>query len=186
VERVKRALFCLELLVLAIGYLHAAEKQPTGFAQHCGVDLGKATETYYADASGTGWKRYKTLQNVPELENDFGELARVWVSQNSPTMVLTEAPGQDFTAYHSYCFDRSGALTSLKYELRTAWGWAYLEEHTSSSGEEAIKKFIDENVGKEIPAPRQAADVNEALKPEIHRTLSTLPFYKLMNVEGGN
>jgi len=127
------------------------------------------------------WKEYKSIADVPELDTDGGQSAQVWHDNQGRPLVYTVEPGEDFWTYTRYCFDKSGQLTRVGFEVRTAWGWGYRLEgavlggalHPHSSG------FFDTENGQPIEKPKDADGVPGALTPKLYPTFSKLPFARL-------
>jgi hypothetical protein len=137
-----------------------------------------------ADPDGKhGWREYQSVKDVPEIENGFGEFARLWAGSDGNILIRTEEPGEDFNAYTDYCFDRTGQLVELRFELRTAWGWGYRKEGRVANKTLApqISEFFSTKNGERVNRPEQAADVPEALRPHLYFRESMLPFYKLLS-----
>lgn len=94
----------------------------------CDVSKGQAPKHVLAQPDAySPWREYPTQKDIPEIQPGRGESALLWNGREGDTLVRTEEPGQDFSAYSEYCFGKAGELTELKFELRTAWGWGYRE-----------------------------------------------------------
>lgn len=153
-------------------------------AQRCGVDQNQPPQRIFADPDGKqGWREYRSVKDLPELQNDAGEFAGLWAGRDGRVLVSTQEPGEDFASYTDYCFDSTGQLVQLRFQLRTAWGWGYQEEGPIRSGILTSKKtkFFDTKTEMPIIRPGQAADIPEALKPRLYIRKSKLPFFKLLS-----
>ena len=63
----------------------------------------------FADPEGKkDWKEYGTLKEVPTLANDAGKYAGLLPGVDGNSLIVTEEPGEDFTAYTYYCLTRRG------------------------------------------------------------------------------
>jgi hypothetical protein len=162
--------------------LHVRAGQ-TRTAQRCGVDQDQAPMGVYADFDGKGWRQYQNAKSIPELELNVGAAAFLWSGSNGNQLVSLQEPGEDFAAYSDYCFDKSGKIIQLRYELRTAWGWGFRQEgaFTKNSFRPETGEFFDTVTGQRIERPDQANDIQDALKPRVYRTTSQLPFSKLLS-----
>jgi hypothetical protein len=98
-------------------------------------------------------------------------------------LIRLEEPGEDFHAYTDYCFVKTGHLLSLRFELRTAWGWGFREEGPIVNG--TLKPRTSEffNTKDELPVtrPEQANDVPDALRLHLYARKSRLPFAQLLS-----
>jgi hypothetical protein len=155
----------------------------TQTAQRCGASQDQPAARVFADSDGLGWHEYQNIKNVPELQLNGGSAALLWLGSDGNLLVGVQEPGEDFTAYTDYCFDRTGHLLQLRYELRTAWGWDYREEGPFSNGKlkREISEFFSPETEQPIKKPEQADDVPDALKPHIYLKKSQLPFFKLLS-----
>ncbi len=137
----------------------------------------------FADPDGKNeLKEYRTMDAIPELSNDGGAFARLWTGTDGKVLIRIEEPGEDFAEYSDYCFDRTGQLIQLRFELRTAWGWGYRTEGPILKGTLAVKmgEFFSTKTEAHIKRPQQADDIPDALKPGICLKKSKLPFFKLL------
>jgi hypothetical protein len=174
---------CILCLVAATASTSASAVGSSA-ARLCGVDMKKAAGRIFANPDGKhGWREYRTVKDVPEVELGFGEFARVWAGNESKTFVRTEEPGEDFSSYTDYCFDKAGNLLHVRFELRTAWGWGYRNEGSIQNGvlSAGTSEFFGTENGKPIPKPDQANDVPDALNPRLYLREAQLPFWKLMS-----
>ncbi len=157
-------------------------KSPT--AQLCEVEQDRPAQRIFADPDGKhGWSEYRSVKAVPELELGFGQLARLWAGSDGKGLIRLEEPGEDFNAYTDYCFGKTGQLLSLRFELRTAWGWGFREEGPIVNGILRPRTSEFFNTKDELPVtkPEQADDVPEALRPHLYARRSRLPFAKLLS-----
>jgi hypothetical protein len=152
-------------------------------ALRCGVDPEQLATRAFANSDGKhGWREYRSVKDVPELQLGFGQLARLWEGQDGKVLIRLEEPGEDFAAYTDYCFDKDGQLVALKFTLRTAWGWGFREEGAVTSGELTLQmsEFFDTKNESPVKRPEQADDIPDALKPHLYAQKSRLPFAKLL------
>jgi hypothetical protein len=152
-------------------------------ALRCGIDPEKPAVQIFANPDGKhGWREYRNVKDVPELELGVGQFARLWTETHGMVFIRLEEPGEDFAAYTDYCFDKDGQLVALKFTLRTAWGWGYREEGPLTSGELTPKmsEFFDTSNEAPVKRPEQADDIPDALKPHIYAQKSRLPFARLL------
>jgi hypothetical protein len=170
--------FCTFLLTCCL----AAQAKLTQTAQRCGANQDQPPARVYADFDGKGWREYKDVKSVPELELNIGSAVQIWPGADANLLVHLQEPGDDFAAYTDYCFDKEGNLVQLRYELRTAWGWGYRQEGplANDSLKLKIREFFNTKTGQHIERPNQASDVSDALKPRIYRRKSQLPFFKIL------
>jgi hypothetical protein len=180
----QRALaYCL--IIVALGSAASAEARQSQTALRCGVDQEQKAQRFFADPQGKNkWREYPDLDSVPELNGDEGgALARLWSGSNDNLLVSIEEPGQDFARYTDYCFDRSGQLTQVRFELRTAWGWGYRKEGPILKGSLAPKSsgYFSTKTEMRIASPEQSRDIPDALKPRIYLRKSKIPFFSLLS-----
>jgi hypothetical protein len=161
-----------------------ARATTTQTAQKCGAKPEEPAQRMFADTDGLNhWREYKELKAVPEGNPDGSGFARLWAGSNGQEFVLVQWGNQDWAWYAEYCFDKSGQLTRLRYELRTAWGWGRRLEGPFLGGRlvpETSEFFSTES---EQPIERPGSDPSELssyLEPRIYRTKSQLPFSRLL------
>jgi hypothetical protein len=174
---------CVFVLILSIGPLTGARAAQSPTAQKCGIDQHQPAQHIFANPDGKlGWREYRSVKDVPELENNAGEFALLWTGHNGSILISTQEPGEDFTAYTDYCFDSTGQLVQLRFQLRTAWGWGYREEGAIRKGllVPETSEFFDTKTDVHIAKPEQAADISDALKPRLYLRESQLPFRRLL------
>lgn len=153
-------------------------------AQQCGVEQDRLAQRIFADPDGEhGWSEYRSVKDVPELQLGFGQLARFWAGPDGKALIRLEEPGEDFNAYTDYCFSKTGHLLSLRFELRTAWGWGFREEGPIVNGTLRPRTSEFFNTKDELPVtrPEQADEVPDALRPHLYARTSRLPFAKLLS-----
>jgi hypothetical protein len=77
----------------------------------CGVDPDQSAARIFANPDGKhGWREYRAVKDVPELELGTGQFARLWTETHGMVLIRMEEPGEDFAAYTDYCFDRMANL----------------------------------------------------------------------------
>lgn len=153
-------------------------------AQQCGVEQNRLAQRIFADPDGEhGWREYRSVKDAPELQLGFGQLARFWAGPDGKALIRLEEPGEDFNAYTDYCFSKTGHLLSLRFELRTAWGWGFREEGPIVSGTLRPRTSEFFNTKDELPVtrPEQAGDIPDALRPHLYARTSRLPFAKFLS-----
>jgi hypothetical protein len=153
-------------------------------AQRCGVDQDRPAQRLFADPNGKhGWQEYRSLKDVPELAPGFGQFARFWAGPYGKALIRLEEPGEDFNIYTDYCFERTGQLVQLRFELRTAWGWGYREEGPVVNGALApqMSEFFGTKNEVAVTRPEQADDIADALRPQLYAQKSRLPFARLLS-----
>ena len=153
-------------------------------AQKCSWDHNQPPQHIFANPDGkSDWREYETFKEVPELHLDSGSFAKVWSGRDGKTHVSMQDLGEDFNTYADYCFDASGQLISLKYQLRTAWGWGYRTEGLIRKGVlvPSTEEFFSTQSGARIAKPEQAEDIHDALKPQLYLHKSQLPFFKVLS-----
>jgi hypothetical protein len=156
----------------------------TQTAQKCGAKPDEPPQRVFADPDGLDdWREYKELKAVPEGNPDGSGFARLWAGSNGQEFVLVQWSNQDWAWYAEYCFDKSGQLTQLRYELRTALGWGRREEGSFANGKFAAQtsEFFSTESGQSIKRPETASDFESALEPQIYQKKSQLPFSKLLH-----
>jgi len=153
-------------------------------AQHCGVDQDRPAQRFFAVPDEQhGWQEYRSIEDVPELELGIGQLARLWAGPDGNALIRVEEPGEDFSAYTDYCFEKTGGLMQLRFELRTAWGWGYREEGPVVDGALAprMSEFFGTKNEVEVAKPEDADDIAQALKPHLYTRKARLPFARLLS-----
>lgn len=176
------AVALIALLVAPRHCFAQAEKDAT--AERCGVDFKKPAQRVFADPSGKGpWTEFRDVRSVPDLSlDDGGAVARLWPGSDGSLFIFVEEPAEDFNIGSEYCFDKTGALTQMRFQVKTAWGWGFREEGPVKDGGIAAdtKEFFDTEKGGSIARPDEASDIAAALKPHVYRKIPDLPFGKLL------
>lgn len=180
--------FPVILFAFTTGTVQGATPQ-ANTEQRCGIESERPPQMVFAKVDDQQpWKEYKRVEDIPELSLGFGVSAEAWNGRNHALLIRTEEPGEDFNAYTEYCFDQSGRLVQVAYELRTAWGWGLRTGGTVIGG--AIhadsRVFFSTENERPIPKPEGADDVRDALKPSLYLTLDRLPFSKLLSSKEQN
>jgi hypothetical protein len=168
---------------VAIAFGASAATEKNSAALRCGVDAGKAAQRFFADPNGqNAWREYRSLKDVPDTKPGFGRIARLWAGSRNGVLIRLEEANDDFGSSTDYCFDRTGRLVTLRFELRTAWGWGFREEGPVVNGAVAprVSQFFSTNNEAPIARPEQADDVAEALRPDVYVRESRLPFARLL------
>jgi hypothetical protein len=152
---------------------------------HCSSDLNQSSERIFANPDLKGWKEYSSTKEVPPLDLENGEQAfTVTLSSSGRKYVRSVEYGPDSATYQSYCYDQAGKLRSLRYEMRTAWGWGYEDNRVFGDSGRTIqhtRRFFDTDSNRNIPRPSQADDVPDFLKPTIYPSFNLLPFIATFN-----
>jgi hypothetical protein len=172
------------LCLLAVTTDATASTGKNATARRCGVDQDRPAQRIFAAPDGKhGWREYRHLTDVPELELEFGESARWWAGRGGNFLIRTEEPGENFAAYTDYCFNKAGQLVQIRFELRTTSGWGYEQEGPIAKGSvmPQTSEFFSTKTGKSITKPDQAMDGAEALRPHLYLLKSQLPFSKLLS-----
>jgi len=152
-------------------------------AEGCGADTHQSPKWVFADSAGKhDWRPYAASGDVPEVQTDAGESALLWVGRDGKLFVEIDQPGEDFVIVSDYCYTKSGSLLAFSIDVRTAWGWGYFEQGDvrNGSSEITVSKFFDTKSEASIAKPPQAADIPEALKPQMYLRKSSLPFAELL------
>jgi hypothetical protein len=150
-------------------------------AEKCGANIDQSPQKTLADSDGSGtWHEYDKTTDIPPLAG--GAAAFAWVDVASKQYMLLQETAEDGNSFTGYCFDPTGKLWRLRYELRTAWGWGFREEGLIVNRKLQVETsdFFNTSNEKPIPKPGLAQDVSEALKPHLYMAKSELPFSKLL------
>jgi hypothetical protein len=130
------------------------------------------------------WREYRTLDDAPAPKAKGDMLGEFWqVNKKARSAYLVER-GQDFKISTRYCFDESGNLEGIGFEIETALGWGHRVEGTVSGGTFAASRseFFNVETGKTLPRPGGIEDVPGALQPVLYLNQSELPFASLLTV----
>jgi hypothetical protein len=152
-------------------------------AGRCAPALERARDRIFANPGSQSWKEFGDLKDMPYLDGNNGEFIFTIRTDFRNSFVHLMREGEDNSVSEENCFGASGGLLSLRYEMRTAWGWGYEDERSFSIEGKALHhrtRFFDTDSNKTIQRPRQADDVPGFLKPEIYRSLDSLPFSALL------
>jgi hypothetical protein len=147
--------------------------------KQCGVRAEEPPLKSLANFNGVdGWREYKSAKDIPELELGTGAAAFYWAGNNGSFLIQMQEPSEDWSAYTHYCFDRSGHLTRLYFELRTASGWGLREEGLieKSNFRAETSEFFDTTTEQPMHKPEMADEVPEVLKPHLYLIKPMLPF----------
>ena len=170
-------------------YLLFATFATTGIAQKCSLSPeGPAQRVFAKVKESRGWREYKNLKAIPELNLDAGISAEYWKSADGSALVRIVEPGEDYWAFTMYCFAGNRKLVSVEFELRTAWGWSYRDQVQSDKGvpRQISEAFYDIKSMKPIPRPGGADQIAGALKPNIFVEEKDLPFFRLLDPAGAD
>jgi hypothetical protein len=152
-------------------------------AQRCGVDTQAPSRRFFANPNGKlGWREYRSVREVPELEPGMGQFAALLPGPDGHVLIRLEEPGENFAPYSTYCFDKTGKLVAVSFELQTVWGWGYREEGSVANGSFVRQSSEFFRIGNDEPIvkPERANDVGDALKPRLYAQTSRLPFARLL------
>jgi hypothetical protein len=146
----------------------------------CASGFNQTAERVFANSGSKTWKEYEKVEDVPPLGLDDDEqMFAVSANNHGIKRVRLIQHNEDASMLYTYCFGPAGSLGSLRYELRTDWGWGYAEERMLGPSGEIVQRttrFFDTASNQKIPRPRQADDVPNFLKPTIYRSFDSLPF----------
>lgn len=157
-------------------------------AAQCGAEVEAAPERVFANPGSKNWKEYVDVKHVPPLDLDSGE--RMFAVKTAASgvryvrYVRMVQYGEDFSMFQGNCFDGTGKLQFMHYQMRTAWGWGYEDNRrffphgmllTSST------RFFDTKTNKTIKRPDDASNVPDFLKPAIYKSFDSLPFIGMLN-----
>jgi hypothetical protein len=150
----------------------------------CDVNIHlPAIQVFAKTGDADVWHEYRSSKDVPDSGADDGIFAELWKGPDGSLLIRASEPGEDFWTYTDYCFASDGNLRGVKFEVRTAWGWAYRLE--GSVAKDVVHKlseqFFDTKTGKSIPRPTNADDVPDGLKPALYLQVKQLPFAKLIH-----
>ena len=172
----KRATTALMVMVLT-GAAFSENKKPS-FAQVCGIDTARASDGVFA--KDKQWQKYTSLKDVPEASQE--ELAQVWRGEQG-SFVQIAATTSGFARYYEYCFDRSGKLARLNYEVRSPYGWGFARTNVMKDGDltPITQRFFGLKSNRTIPKPPDEARDNQwALYPKVYKSFDKLPFAKMI------
>ena len=175
--------FGLIFLLASAAVSSAAATVTTQTARDCGVEEEQPPVKSFANFNGEdGWREYKSAKDIPTLELGTGAAAFYWAGRDGRFLVTLQEPAEDFGAYTHFCFDRSGRLTAMHFELRTAWGWGFREEGLIKQGKLVVKtsEYFETKNDQPIKRPDMADEIPEALKPTLYLVKSKLPFANLL------
>ena len=114
----KRLIIVFSLCVIGVRSVAATQNETW---HRCGVRHDQMPQRVFADPEGKkNWKEYGSPKEVPTLANDAGKYAGLLSGVDGNSLIVTEEPGEDFTAYTDYRFDKKGHLVQLRFEVRTA------------------------------------------------------------------
>jgi hypothetical protein len=176
----------ITILLVSTSLIHASTADNTFsvFAQSCGVTAVIGAARVFSDNEKNRWKQYASPIQVP-ANGEWSETAYAWAKPNAPAVIDVEGLGEDFGDSTYYCFDKSGRLSAMEYEFRTAWEWGFTEQRQfDSEGKESSKShFFNMKDRKEISRPQGADDVREAMTVKIYKRLPDLPFFSVLTHE---
>ena len=173
----KRATTALMVMVL-MGAAFSEETKKPSVAQVCGIDTARASDGVFA--KDKQWKRYASVKEVPRVEQE--ELAQVWRAEQG-SFVQIAAKSSGFARYYEYCFDKSGKLARLNYEVRSPYGWGFARTNVMKDGQltPVTQRFFGLKSNRTIPKPpEEARDAQWALYPKAYKSFDKLPFAKMI------
>jgi hypothetical protein len=155
------------------------DEQERKFASACGMDFDQAGGKMYVNSQALGWRPYTGIKYPPQIVADEDSLFIDRTDGTGKHYVRSYTPGQDFDVYQDDCFRDSGKLEFFHFEFRTAWGWGYEEARRYDAAGKFLEKtsrYFDTLTEKPIDQPVQAKELVEELKPQLHKTYSTMPY----------
>jgi hypothetical protein len=148
-------------------------------AAQCAPDLDNAVERIFANPGGKKWAEYRTVKQVPPLDGNSGErMIAVKTSTSGRHFVRFVDYGEDSATYQADCYDEGGALSTLQYDLRTAWGWGYEDVRTFDARGKVLHRstrFFNTRNNQDIVRPAQADDVPDYFKPKFYKKFEAIP-----------
>jgi hypothetical protein len=176
----KKILGCA-ILILLLGLAKAATASPV-----CPMKTKAPWDTRIFANSGdqNEWREYRTLDDAPALKVKGDMLAEFWqVNKNARSAYLVER-GQDFKISTRYCFDESGNLEGIGFEVETALGWGHRMEGPVSGGafSASTSEFFNVETGKTLHTPGGVNSMPSALQPVLYMNQNELPFASLLTV----
>ena len=158
---------------------HGTPLAKKSLAAQCAADLERAGKRIFGNPGGKVWKEYANVKLVPELDGTVGEVLIVIKTSSSGRHYVDVVDyGEDSASYLSNFYGSGGALSSMHYEMRTAWGWGYEELTRFAPAGKLVTRstrFFETAHNRQIKRPDGADDVPDFLKPTIYKTFSALP-----------
>jgi hypothetical protein len=155
-------------------------------ARQCAPDLDSAAERIFANPDGKSWSEYRRVKQVPPLDGNDGEkMIAIKSSSTGRHFVRFVEYGEDSATYQADCYDQDGALSTMQYDLRTAWGWGYEDVRTFARGKVLHRstRFFNIRTNQDIERPAQADDVPDFLKPKIYKKFGAIPIAGVLKQE---
>ncbi len=175
-----RFLSIVPFAILALSIDARAARNP---GTECGVAQKRPAQRVFVDLGDKhGWREYRSLKDLPELQPDASILAQLWTVSNHERFIRIETQGQDFAIYTGYCFDGAGRLVQINFEVRTAWGWGFRQEGSIENGRLSshFSEYFATATAARISKPEQANDVADVLSPHLYLRESQLPFAEFL------
>jgi len=153
----------------------------------CAPGAVYSLERIFANPGLKAWKEFSRAEDVPPLSRDTNEqMFAVSLTPSGHKYVRLMEYNEDASIFQTYCYDEAGILRSLKYEIRTEWGWGYSEDRIFGGAGQVTKRFFDTASNQTIKRPRQADDVPSFLQAKVYRSFDALPFIELMKKPSAN
>lgn len=161
-RRIYVALLCS--LLMASTYAASVTTKP------CVIPTAVTPRTF-SNNSGH-WREYNTKADIP-ADPDSDER----IESFGTDVIAYFFANEDRSSSTISCFDASGKLESLNFEVRTAAGWGYREQRNLERGILIVtaKSYFSTEKGEQIPRPKNAGDTPAATRPQIFPKLSDLP-----------
>ncbi|HYL91723.1 MAG TPA: hypothetical protein VEW69_01060, partial [Alphaproteobacteria bacterium] len=97
--------------------------------------------------------------------------------------------GAGSATFQGSCFDESGKLVFMHYQMRTGDGWGYEDARTyNPQGKQLSQdvRFFDTLKNSTVPRPQDADRRPDFTKPAIYQTFDALPFTAAFKKQGAH
>jgi hypothetical protein len=162
-------------------------------AARCGRGLEKAKERIFA-ADTQGWAEYPDMKHVPRMDVHGSQLRAepVFAVKSSAAgrhYVRSVQYGAGSATFQGSCFDESGKLVFVQYQMRTGDGWGYEDVRKfNPQGKQTSQdvRFFDTLKNTAIPRPQDADKRQPFTTPNIYQTFDSLPFIAALKKQGAH
>lgn len=124
------------------------------------------------------WNEYRSFDQLPKLEPESGMYALYWNPTKKSHSVYIVQLQQSFYIQTRYCFDNTGKLEGVNYEIGSHLGWGHRQEGQVVNGgfDPTKAEFYRTMDGKSIGKPFGPGAVPHELKPTLYMSMNDLPF----------
>ncbi|MBZ5523876.1 MAG: hypothetical protein LAP21_16700 [Acidobacteriia bacterium] len=172
--------FLLALLSISPAAAQTSPAAPKSLAAQCGKGLEGAPKRVFSNASDQGWQERTGAKPAHhDAVSMGGQTFEVFTSPVGRHFVRAVNYGTGSATFQTNCYNESGKLQSMHYEMRTGQGWGYEDMQEFSLQGKRLShttRFFNTEDHKQIARPPEADSFPDFTKPTIYQSFEALPF----------